>query len=58
MSLIQSYNLIQNKKLKKLEAKKFQELAEAFKQHDIERELLVQKKVLEIKKINFTNIKL
>lgn len=33
--------------LKKLEAKKFQALAEAFKQHDIERETLVQKKMKE-----------
>ena len=33
--------------LKKLEAKKFQALAEAFKQHDIERETLVQKKIKE-----------
>lgn len=31
--------------LKKMEAKNFQSMAEAFKQHDIERELLVQKKV-------------
>jgi len=31
--------------LKKTEAKKFQALADAFKQHDIERELIVQKKV-------------
>ncbi len=28
-----------------MEAKKFQALAEAFKQHDIERETIVQKKV-------------
>jgi hypothetical protein len=28
-----------------LEAKKFQALADAFKQHDIEKELIVQKKV-------------
>lgn len=34
-------------KLKKIEAKKFQELAEAFKQRDIEREILVQKKIKE-----------
>jgi hypothetical protein len=33
--------------LKKVEAKKFQQLAEAFKQHDIEREMLVQKKLKE-----------
>jgi centrosomal protein CEP120 len=33
--------------LKKIEAKNFQALAEAFKQHDIERELLVQKKLKE-----------
>ena len=33
--------------LKKKEAKKFQMLAEAFKQHDIEREMLVQKKLKE-----------
>jgi hypothetical protein len=31
--------------LKKLEAKKFQALAEAFKQHDIEREMIIQKKI-------------
>ncbi len=33
--------------MKKIEAKNFQALAEAFKQHDIERELLVQKKLKE-----------
>ena len=33
--------------LKKMEAKKFQQLAEAFKQHDIEREILVKKKIKE-----------
>lgn len=33
--------------LKKIEAKKLQALAEAFKQHDIEREIIVQKKVKE-----------
>lgn len=34
-------------KLKKNEAKKFQVLAEAFKQRDIEREIMVQKKIKE-----------
>ena len=33
--------------LKKIEAKKLKELAEAFKQHDVERELIVQKKLKE-----------
>ncbi len=33
--------------LKKLEAKKFQALADAFKQHDLERETIVQKKLKE-----------
>lgn len=33
--------------LKKLEAKKFQTLADAFKQHDLERETIVQKKLKE-----------
>lgn len=41
------FYLISKFKLKKNEAKKFQTLAEAFKQRDIEREIMVQKKIKE-----------
>ena len=55
--LIFEYVVFQNK-LKKIEAKKFQALADAFKQHDVEREILVQKKVKQNKKVRLLKLKI